>query len=98
MFAFVNQETTTVEQLNANTYFMGLFDGHGGSETSKYLRKHAHETIGQMHASLTDFAVRTLRIALAVALLHVVLKKMMVRGSFDRVTQRMLLVPTLKDH
>ncbi|KAL8453889.1 hypothetical protein Emag_001697 [Eimeria magna] len=40
-------ELTTLEQLNSNTYFLGLFDGHGGSETSKYLRDNAHIAIAE---------------------------------------------------
>ncbi|KAL8271250.1 hypothetical protein Esti_004816 [Eimeria stiedai] len=40
-------ELTTLEQLNSNTYFLGLFDGHGGSETSKYLRDNAHVVIAE---------------------------------------------------
>ncbi|CDJ42313.1 hypothetical protein, conserved [Eimeria tenella] len=36
-------EITTLEQLNSNTYFMGLFDGHGGSQTAKYLKQNAHK-------------------------------------------------------
>ncbi|KAL8437177.1 hypothetical protein ACSSS7_001156 [Eimeria intestinalis] len=40
-------ELTTLEQLNSNTYFLGLFDGHGGSETSKYLRDNAHIVIAE---------------------------------------------------
>lgn len=45
--ACANQEVRTLEQLNSNTYFMGLFDGHGGPETSKYLRENAQDAIGK---------------------------------------------------
>ncbi|KAL8434242.1 hypothetical protein Efla_002007 [Eimeria flavescens] len=40
-------EVRTLEQLNSNTYFLGLFDGHGGPETSKYLCDNAHIAIAE---------------------------------------------------
>ncbi|OEH80432.1 protein phosphatase 2c [Cyclospora cayetanensis] len=39
---------TTLEQLNDNAFFLGLFDGHGGAETAEYLKHNAHQMIAAM--------------------------------------------------
>ncbi|XP_026192606.1 probable protein phosphatase 2C 45 [Cyclospora cayetanensis] len=38
---------TTLEQLNDNAFFLGLFDGHGGAETAEYLKHNAHQMIAK---------------------------------------------------